>query len=627
MFARLSRFAPATLLVLLTVFVLTGHKPTLLDSAPTEIEYCNSPTAPKTLADASQCDYKPRDSFSLQLLKQPVKWARINIDTTKLSTQDLAIYIFPHFIRSISLYTPKTIGDLTAELGWHKETAGSSTPSDASILGGYAFVVTPPTTQKMFTCYIRIESYETPYVAIDVQPWPSVQIQNQVWVGAYLGALLLILALSCFSLTLDPNPLMRRFTIYCATVFLSVLISSGFLTIYIGPRYAEFFNPLFRVLLCLRLATWVWLAMGFLAPYPTPVIYRASCILAISIALICVPLHWVAIADTTLPVLLACTIAISSIQIWTLLRTKQIEVNLRVALAIGYAITLLVMLCIIFIAAISHQEALLPIQLIRISDFMAPLLLLMMVVIKNRQSVLELNLTRTQLLEANLQAEAKLKMLAERRMLVDMLTHELKNPLASIGFAASSLAHGGDMPYKSRRLESIHLSIKNMDAIIERCSLINALEHGELTPKLSRFNLSELAQSIVDALPLPHRVLLNIDHDMIITSDRNLLRIIFVNLLDNALKYSAIDSTIDLFLYAANNRIYFTLSNQVDDTLMPAESKLFSRFYRHPNAHHISGTGLGLFLVHELSQRLNGTVHFLKMDKSVTFEVTIPYAD
>ena len=632
MLAGLRRFALPALLVLLTALVLLGHESVPQFAVPAEISFCSAQEMPSSLAEAQQCNYLPRDQLSRQLLTQPVKWARVKINTSTLPTRELAIMVSPHFVSWITLYTPvdsppKEKNNLYEAAAWRSETAGSAAPAPnpASVLGGYLFVVSPPATTQALVSYIRIESFATPYVAVDVQPWPSATIQNQVWVGAYLGTLLLILVFSCFSLALDANMLMQRFVIYISTVFLSVLTGSGFLAIYLFTGQPAILDSVFQVLLCLRLTAWIWLAMGFLKSYQTPTWYRGFCMLVLLVSLACMALPWTTLAGTVLPMLMGCLILASLVQIWVVLRTADMAFSVRVVLASGYGLTLFLMLCLIASTILPHQSALLPIQVIRLVDFMPPLLLLAMVVFKNRQARLELALMHVRLSEAHLQAEVERTLLEERRMLVDMLTHELKNPLASISFAADSLAHDDNPQDKARRLRNIQLSIENMDTVIERCSLVNTLEQATFTTAPSLFDLTALIQSLVDASAMPQRVRLGLEQNLMVNSDRNLVRIVCSNLLDNALKYAPADSLVDITACNTEGLLTVAFSNAIDPLLMPDAHALFARFYRHANVHHISGTGLGLYLVHELCQRLGGSVTFTPHDHSVTFEVSLPY--
>ena len=87
--------------------------------------------------------------------------------------------------------------------------------------------------------------------------------------------------------------------------------------------------------------------------------------------------------------------------------------------------------------------------------------------------------------------------------MVDMLTHELKNPLAAIRMAAGSLKTTLlKLPQvqtfeANERIGSMIQAIHSMDTVIERCVQVDSLDQKKITPKSQELNMGDVLQNIV----------------------------------------------------------------------------------------------------------------------------------
>ena len=66
------------------------------------------------------------------------------------------------------------------------------------------------------------------------------------------------------------------------------------------------------------------------------------------------------------------------------------------------------------------------------------------------------------------------------------------------------------------------------------------------------------------------------------------------------------------------------VTNQVGPLGKPDPERVFKKYYRNTSATKISGSGLGLFLVHELVGIMGGTIAYLPEENAITFVVWIP---
>ena len=246
---------------------------------------------------------------------------------------------------------------------------------------------------------------------------------------------------------------------------------------------------------------------------------------------------------------------------------------------------------------------------------------------------------RLQLLHGELQKsseslELESKRLDRQRKFTAMLAHELKNPLAVSHMALAGIESrlSGNDPLLERSA-SIKQSLQEIDAIIDRCSEIDGFEQGDLPMNIGSFSLNHLVAMLKES-NVNERIyflLRGVHDDAILTSDMHYLKIIFSNLLTNALKYSPPDTLIELSVQSVmgkggNKALIFNVSNEVGEAGTPAPSRAFERFYRAEAARNQSGAGLGLWLSQALAHALGSEVVMQNNGDKISFSLTLPYA-
>jgi signal transduction histidine kinase len=227
--------------------------------------------------------------------------------------------------------------------------------------------------------------------------------------------------------------------------------------------------------------------------------------------------------------------------------------------------------------------------------------------------------------EAELEKQSKE---AKDRLMV-MLLHEIKNPLAVVQVAAASLSRSAQSTGpEARRLRNIQLAIDDMNAVIERCLQADRLEMTSLPVEVRRFTLAVLLEDLGEVLDLA-RVKTQLPADSEFSSDYQYLRMILLNLVGNALKYSLPGSEIELRPgreAGQRDRISFAVVNQVAPGGAPDLARLFTRYYRSEAARSHAGAGLGLWLARTLALRLGGTIDYRREGLTLIFEVNLEMA-
>ncbi len=224
-------------------------------------------------------------------------------------------------------------------------------------------------------------------------------------------------------------------------------------------------------------------------------------------------------------------------------------------------------------------------------------------------------------------ARANEEKLSERRALIDMLTHELKNPLGTIRFALASLKRQitGDSD-SLQRLQRIDASVNRMDDLIEHVARSNKIERTDVMAQPESIPAIDIVHELIQEYLDVDRFKVSIQEGSVFKADRQMLIVILENLMSNAHKYAAIDEsiTVTVTTEADAGTTCFEICNAVAEDQEPDESRLFERYYRHPGVQNQPGMGIGLSLVQSAAQKIGANVLFRKENQHVVFTVRIP---
>jgi two-component system, sensor histidine kinase LadS len=210
----------------------------------------------------------------------------------------------------------------------------------------------------------------------------------------------------------------------------------------------------------------------------------------------------------------------------------------------------------------------------------------------------------------------------EQSNLLSMLMHEVRNPLAVIEVAQNQENAGNE--------ELVRKNVSIIRSVLDRTMRLEKVSDGQLQIEKTRFLFSDcLAQALDDVGADERRVSLVRIPEAEICTDFESLHIILVNLLGNALKYSPADDVVQLEVVDASlpERLVFVVSNRIGDCGQPDADRVFEKYYRGEGAKKLSGTGVGLYLVQQLVQRMGGTCTYVSDSNTIRFEVSLPVSD
>ena len=203
--------------------------------------------------------------------------------------------------------------------------------------------------------------------------------------------------------------------------------------------------------------------------------------------------------------------------------------------------------------------------------------------------------------------------LAEQRQLVAMISHEYRSPLAVIDSAAQLLdvklpAESDTAPIVAR----IRRGVFRLTNFLDNCLIEGRMDSEALTLRSSAIDLHALVASVVEGAQLiseSHRLITELDPDLpLLEADPQLLGILLLNLLGNAIKYSPSGSEVRLRIKCIGQACSFEVIDQ--GCGIPADELpfIFQKYMRGRSVTSIPGAGLGLSLVFRIAALHGGSV-------------------
>ena len=220
--------------------------------------------------------------------------------------------------------------------------------------------------------------------------------------------------------------------------------------------------------------------------------------------------------------------------------------------------------------------------------------------------------------------------------MLGFVTHELKNPLASAMMSLYTVKdrYLGDLnAAQARSLESVAQSLDYFQDMIRSYLDLSRLEKGELDVHKVQFALQErVVQPTCAGLEreLQERemsVRNRIPEDLVLNGDPNLLRVVYDNLLSNAVRYGREGGDIVLGARERADKVVLTVRNDGEGIPPEKMAMLFKKFSRLNGPEHAGkrGTGLGLYICREIVEKHGGEMWAeSQVGEWAEFALTIP---
>jgi signal transduction histidine kinase len=562
-----------------------------------------------------------------------VRWLRLLVAAPQQGSEQVVLRIGPHFIGEIQLFEQQ-------QGTWTSRAAGDRFPAsqNACADNAYCFNVTLHAGIDNYF-YVRVDTINGFFLNTRVmtpEELSSLVVDQQRIFGIEFGVVLAICIWALFVYIRTRHRLVAIFFVSEVITLLFALSSSGLLANLYFEDHVWLDNLSFNTLYVLRLMASLLVMQEFLRHYGAPKWYSYYTKGALGILFL--QLFALKLGHVTLAALNFNFLIVTSMPLLMLLALPwchQMPLTHKRLIALGaFVIGGLLWIDILPVLGLVRPDVVAPPG--NWGGLVVAIALSVMVNsdITQRRIIYDKEMQELQYLRAKNLVESE--QIKERSMLIDMLTHELKNPLATMRMAAGSLRRSLGMLTTEKamdsadRIDSMVQAINNMNTVIERCVQVDQLDQKGFSPKFEIFDVNEIVDTIVSTQGESHRIDLRTQPSpFIFRTDANLFAIILNNLLDNAIKYSEPETRIVIEIekhqpaseYPA--RLILRVTNTVLEVGVPDPASLFNRYYRGPYAHEKSGTGLGLYLVKSLCKILGGSIHFEHIDSRVHFTVEL----
>ncbi|MBU2040263.1 MAG: HAMP domain-containing histidine kinase [Gammaproteobacteria bacterium] len=215
--------------------------------------------------------------------------------------------------------------------------------------------------------------------------------------------------------------------------------------------------------------------------------------------------------------------------------------------------------------------------------------------------------------------------LQEQRAFVTMLSHEFRTPLAIIRANTDAITllsdhQNNDIDTSVERINRANLRLTTLvNGCLNNDRVQNLLTDSQET--FSDVNLTCVLQEVADE----YDVQLHGDNrsSIVVQGDRDLLFILFSNLINNAIKHSTDRRNIEFSWYLDAHAVHIDVADDGPGIAAEAREKIFEKYFRINADKRTPGTGLGLYFVRVIAGQHHGKARLVDGD-STRFRISLP---
>ena len=212
---------------------------------------------------------------------------------------------------------------------------------------------------------------------------------------------------------------------------------------------------------------------------------------------------------------------------------------------------------------------------------------------------------------------------------INAFSHEFKTPIVSI-MGLANLIESGNLTEEQRiqyaraiREESMRLSVMANNVLS-----LTKVENQTILTDITRFNLSEQIRSALLLLEekwTSKNIELQIDfNEYIIEANEEFLKQVWINLIDNAIKFVPQGGTVAFEIFEDGDNICVKISNTGSEISLDKQEKIFQKFYQADESHATQGNGIGLAIVKNIVDLHNGSISVFSENQLTAFTVVLP---
>lgn len=213
---------------------------------------------------------------------------------------------------------------------------------------------------------------------------------------------------------------------------------------------------------------------------------------------------------------------------------------------------------------------------------------------------------------------------------INNFSHEFKTPIASInGFAKLLKDDSLTKEEKDEYLDIIIQESERLSNLSINILTLSKLEQQSILTNQTEFNICEQIRIIIGSLYHKWSEK-NIDivfegNDFEITANREMLGQVWVNLIDNAIKFAPENTQITLKIKSTDDGLIVRIINRIQNSADDTFDRIFDKFYQGDTSHATSGNGLGLPMVKRIIELHSGEITAeIRDNNEAVFSVFLP---
>lgn len=215
------------------------------------------------------------------------------------------------------------------------------------------------------------------------------------------------------------------------------------------------------------------------------------------------------------------------------------------------------------------------------------------------------------------------------KTIIATLSHDIKTPIASIRAYAEGLSANMDNSYEKRE--------RYLSVILKKCDEVSRLTNDLFLHSVSDMEKLKMIPEKIEICGFTESIISESaaeqsdvhfsspDFTAIVNADKNRLTQLCENIINNARKYAKTD--IDVFFTKEDKNIalhFRDYGRGIPDENMPF---IFDKFYRGSNCGSEQGSGLGLYIVKYISEKMGGKVILQNLDTGLEVKIILPTAE
>lgn len=208
---------------------------------------------------------------------------------------------------------------------------------------------------------------------------------------------------------------------------------------------------------------------------------------------------------------------------------------------------------------------------------------------------------------------------------LSLIANELNNPMTAL---LGLIPHLKPVHTEENDIFSlVHQEALWLNFRIQNLVAAAEVESGKLDVSYGSVDVKSIVQEVVEDLKyLIHskNIIISIHNTLesTIVSDPRKLHLILKNIIANGCTYGFVNTIVDIIISKSSSALTIAVNNQGYPPKVEFKPEIFTRFANGPEGEH--GLGIGLSIVRELCERMDGSIDYVAANRWVTFTVTLP---